>query len=64
MGSLRALDEKTAKRKGWTAALATGGAVALIATGAAPIVGALALVPAVYLGWDWFSFRAKRGMRF
>jgi hypothetical protein len=63
MGSLRAQDEQTAKRKGWAAAAATGGAVALMATVSLPL-GVIALVPAAYLGWDWFAFRAKRGMRF
>lgn len=63
MGSLRALDEKTARKKGLAAAAATGGAVALIAA-SFPILGVMALVPAAYLGYDWFMYRAKRGMRF
>ena len=45
------------------AAAATGGAVALMAVGA-PVLGVVALVPAAYLGWDWFKYRAKRGMYF
>ncbi len=61
--SLRDNDTKTARKKGLVAAAATGGAVALMAVGA-PILGVVALVPAAYLGWDWFSYRAKRGMRF
>jgi hypothetical protein len=56
-------DKSKARRKGLMAAAATTGAVALIATGL-PILGIVAMVPAAYLGWDWFSFRAKRGMRF
>ena len=63
MGSLRALDEKTARKKGFAAAAATGGAVALIAA-SLPILGVMALVPAAYLSYDWFMYRAKRGMRF
>jgi len=59
----RSDDVKTARKKGLVAAAATGGAVALIAVGA-PILGVVALVPAAYLGWDWFTYRAKRGMRF
>jgi hypothetical protein len=46
------------------ATAATTGAVALIATGAAPILGVIALIPSAYLVKDWFMFRAKRGMRF
>jgi hypothetical protein len=29
-----------------------------------PVLGVVALVPAGYLIKDWFTFRAKRGMRF
>lgn len=56
-------DTKTARNKGLVAAAATGGAVALMAVGA-PVLGVVALVPAAYLGWDWFKYRAKRGMYF
>ena len=42
---------------------------AVVASGAAAVVGApvlavLGLFPAAYLTYDWFMFRAKRGMRF
>jgi hypothetical protein len=57
-------DKQTARKKGTIAAAATAGSVALIATGAAPILGVIALIPAAYLVKDWFMFRAKRGMRF
>jgi uncharacterized membrane protein len=63
MSSLRQQDIDTARKKGLAAAAATGGAVALMAA-VSPVLGVIALVPAAYLGWDWFAYRAKRGMRF
>jgi hypothetical protein len=62
--SFASKDKETARKKGLAAGAATAGSVALIATGAAPILGLIALVPAAYLVKDWFMFRAKRGMRF
>jgi hypothetical protein len=62
--SLADNDKQTARKKGFVAAAATAGAGALIVTGAAPILGVIALVPAGYLIKDWFMYRAKRGMRF
>ena len=62
--SLVQKDRETARKKGLVAGAATAGSVALIATGAAPILGLLALLPAAYLVKDWFMYRARRGMRF
>ncbi len=62
--SLADKDKQTARKKGIVAAAATAGAGALIITSAAPILGVIALVPAAYLIKDWFTYRAKRGMRF
>lgn len=62
--SLASKDRDTARKKGFLAGAATAGSVALIATGAAPVLGVVALVPAAYLVRDWFMFRARRGMRF
>lgn len=62
--SLAGKDRDTARKKGILASAAAAGSVALIATGAAPVLGVVALVPAAYLVRDWFMFRARRGMRF
>ncbi len=62
MGSLQTTNQKTARRKGLTAAAVAGGS-ALVLT-AAPVLGVIGLVGAGYLAFDWFMYRAKRGMRF
>ena len=64
MGSLVQRDKDIARRKGLVAGAATAGSVALIALGAPVWLGVIGLIPAAYLAKDWFSFRAKRGMRF
>ncbi|MBL9008100.1 MAG: hypothetical protein JNJ46_27830 [Myxococcales bacterium] len=63
MTTLRERDEETARKKGAMAgaALAASGLAAVLV---APAVGVIALVPTAYLAYDWFMFRAKRGMRF
>ena len=38
-----------------------GVAVSVLLT---PIIGVPVLLAGAYLGWDWFRFRAKNGMRF
>lgn len=64
MGSLIQRNKAIAKRKGALAAVAAGGSVAVAVIAASPVLGILGLCGAAYLGYEWFSFRAKNGMRF
>jgi len=63
MSTLRERDEETAKKKGLVAgaALAATGVAAVVVS---PVLGLVGLVPSAYLAYDWFMYRAKRGMRF
>jgi hypothetical protein len=63
MSTLRERDEQTAKKKGVAAGAALAAAGVAVVVGA-PVLGLLGLVPTAYLAYDWFTFRAKRGMRF
>ncbi|MBI4508356.1 MAG: hypothetical protein HY698_01890 [Deltaproteobacteria bacterium] len=56
-------DRRTARKKGLSAAAALGGGVAVAVLVSFPL-GVLGLGAAGYLTYDWFMFRAKRGMRF
>jgi hypothetical protein len=61
--SLVQQDKDTAKKKGWIAAGTGAGSVALLVL-AHPFLFAAGAVATGYFAWDWFRFRAKRGMRF
>jgi hypothetical protein len=63
MGSLMDADRKTARRKGLTTAAVAGGSTAALIL-LHPVLGVIGLAGAGYLAYDWFMFRAKRGMRF
>jgi hypothetical protein len=63
VSSLVQRNKVVAKRKGALAAVTAGGA-AVVAVAGAPVVGVIGLAGAVYLTWDWVSFRIKNGMRF
>ena len=63
MGSLMKQDKDTAFKKGALAALTSVGGVVLAVAGT-PILGVPVLAFGAYLGYDWFMYRAKRGMRF
>ncbi len=56
-------NKQIAKRKGAIAAAAACGSAAVLLL-ASPVLGALGLAGAAYLGYDWFSFRSRNGMRF
>jgi hypothetical protein len=59
--SLIQRNKAVARRKGALATAAGVGAVALVVLN--PIVGVVGVAGAVYLGWDWLSFRIKHGLR-
>ena len=62
--SLMQADREVAKKKGLVAAsVAAGTAAVFIFTGLWPL-GLIGLAGSGYLTWDWFKYRAKRGMRF
>jgi len=63
MGSLMKRDKKVERNKRFLFMGVTGaGAVASVAL--TPFIGVPLVAVGAYLGWDWFKFRAKRGMRF
>ena len=63
MATLREKDEETAKKKGLMAGAALATAVGVGIVGH-PVLLVAGLVPTAVLAYDWFIYRAKRGMRF
>lgn len=63
MGSLMKRDQRVEKNKRYLAMGVTGAGVAA-AVVLTPWIGVPLVAAGAYLGWDWFKFRAKRGMRF
>lgn len=62
-GSLMKRDQKVEKNKRFLF-LGVAGAGAATTVLMTPILGIPLLAAGAYLGYDWFKFRAKRGMRF
>jgi hypothetical protein len=62
-GALMKRDEQVEKNKRYLAGGVTvaGVAVSVVLT---PWLGIPVVAAGAYFGWDWFKFRAKRGMRF
>ncbi len=63
MGSLVKRTQQVEKNKRYLAMGVAGAGVATTVL-LTPFIGVPVLVASAYLGWDWFKFRAKNGMRF
>ena len=63
MGSLMKRTQQVEKNKRYLAMGVAGAGVAVTAM-LTPVLGLPVLAASAYLGWDWFKFRAKNGMRF
>lgn len=61
-GSLMKRDQKVEKNKRYLFMGVTGAGVAACVL--TPWLGVPVIAAGAYLGYDWFKFRAKRGMRF
>lgn len=63
MGSLMKRDQKVERNKRYLFLGVTGAGVAA-SMALTPFLGVPLVAAGAYLGYDWFKFRAKRGMRF
>lgn len=63
MGSLIKRDQKVERNKRYLFMGVSGAGVAATVV-LTPILGVPLIAAGAYLGYDWFKFRAKRGMRF
>ncbi len=63
MGSLVKRTQQVEKNKRMLAVGVTVAGVA-VTTVLTPFLGLPVIVAGAWLGWDWFKFRAKNGMRF
>lgn len=62
--TLRQKDEKEAKKRGLITGAALATSIGIGVVTAAPLLTVLGLIPTAYLAYDWFKYRAKRGIRF
>jgi hypothetical protein len=63
-GSHKEQDRRKERKKFAAMAAAGAGTAGLFVIGAPVILGAAAIAGTGYLAYDWFMYRAKRGMRF
>lgn len=63
MGGLVQRNKDVARRKGMAAAV-TAASGLVLSMAATPVLGIPIMAVGAWLGWDWFMFRARHGMRF
>lgn len=64
MGSLVKRTQQVEKNKRYLAMGVTAAGVAVTALTPIWVIGVPVMAAGAWLGWDWFKFRAKNGMRF
>ena len=64
MGSLVKRTEQVEKNKRILAMGVTAAGVAVTVLTPIWVIGVPVMAAGAWLGWDWFKFRAKNGMRF